>query len=39
LWRPSKEVVDGIVEHYPNIQYLGYLEKEELDIDEEAKEG
>jgi hypothetical protein len=34
LWRPSKEVVDGIVEHCPNLQYL---ELEE--VDEDVKEG
>jgi hypothetical protein len=34
LWRPSKEVVDGIVEHCPNLQYL-----ELEDVDEDVKEG
>jgi hypothetical protein len=35
LWRPSKEVVNGIVEYCPNLQYL------ELDVefDKEVMEG
>jgi hypothetical protein len=35
LYEPSKEVVDGIVEYCPNLQYLE-LESEELDEDETA---
>jgi hypothetical protein len=34
LWRPSKEVVDGIVEHCPNLQYL-----EMKEVDEEVTDG
>jgi hypothetical protein len=36
LWRPSKLVVDGIVDYCPNLQYL---ELEEVKIDEEVEEG
>jgi hypothetical protein len=36
LWNPSKEVVDGIVEHCPNLQYL---EIKDVEFDDEVKEG
>jgi hypothetical protein len=36
LASPSKEVVDGIVEYCPNLQYL---ELDDVEFDEEVKEG
>jgi hypothetical protein len=36
LWRPSKEVVDGIVKHCPNLRYLELGSFDE--VDEEVKE-
>jgi hypothetical protein len=36
LWKPGKEVLDGIVDSCPNLQYL---EIEEVEIEEEVKEG
>jgi hypothetical protein len=36
LWKPSKEVVDGIVKHCPNLRYLELGSFDE--VDEEVKE-